>query len=255
MATQSVMVALSPGEARELEDHEATVAKGLDTFLAVGKALAAIKSRKLYRATHASFEGYLKERWGLSRPRGYQLISAAETLDTLGEMSTVVDISEGQVRPLARLKTPALRREAWRKAQETAPRGGVTGKHVRAVVDQMTGAGKSSAPVLDDTEEETWDLLGPFVVPDQEAPAWRITSHGGAIDIGMRLSEEAPLDLVIKAGRNFLNEAIAGGHELDNEVTVITSYSSFVVWRRNDLAAVATSNPDDPTTILIRTFT
>src|SRR4051794_27280083 len=107
MAPPSVRAALSPGEAREPEYHEATVARSLDTFLAVGKALAAIKSRNLPRATHASLEGPLKERWGLSRPRAYQLIPAAETVEALAEMYTSVDISEGQVRPLARLKTPA----------------------------------------------------------------------------------------------------------------------------------------------------
>jgi hypothetical protein len=36
-------------------------------------ALAAIRDARLYRDTHETFEGYLRDRWSLSRPSDYQL--------------------------------------------------------------------------------------------------------------------------------------------------------------------------------------
>lgn len=51
-------------------------AQVIAAFVAAGAALSAIRDAKLYRETHATFEGYCQERWGLSRPRAYQLIEA-----------------------------------------------------------------------------------------------------------------------------------------------------------------------------------
>ncbi len=43
-----------------------------------GAALAEILERRLYRASHSSFEGYLLERHGLSRSTGYRMIAVAK---------------------------------------------------------------------------------------------------------------------------------------------------------------------------------
>jgi hypothetical protein len=65
-------------EAEHLNNLEAIVQRGLDADLEVGNALAEINDTWLYRATHPTFEAYLRERWGISRTRGDQLIQAAE---------------------------------------------------------------------------------------------------------------------------------------------------------------------------------
>lgn len=121
-------------EAKRLSELEDVIEHGVTTFVEVGAALAEIRDSKLYRASHDTFEAYCKERWGMSKPRAYQLIEAATTVETV---STIVDLplpqNEAQVRPLSRLK-PEQQREAWQEAVKTAPDGKVTAAHVERTV-------------------------------------------------------------------------------------------------------------------------
>jgi hypothetical protein len=85
------MTALTKAEQRLLEDYEHIIEQGQQWFLSTGHALIAIRDKELYRAAHKTFEDYCRDRWQLSRPRAYQLISAVEVDETL---STMVDKSE-----------------------------------------------------------------------------------------------------------------------------------------------------------------
>ena len=95
---------LTTAEAAELAQAGAVIRDGMTAFMAVGTALLRIQQKRLYRATHDTFETYLRERWSISRSRGYQLIEAASTV---GELSTIVDTTtinkEAQARELARI--------------------------------------------------------------------------------------------------------------------------------------------------------
>lgn len=67
-------------------------------FAAAGKALQVIRDGRLYRETHPTFEAYGLDRWGMSRPQLYRLISAwplAQRLSPIGDK-----LNEGQVREL-----------------------------------------------------------------------------------------------------------------------------------------------------------
>lgn len=55
-------------------------------------------------------------------------------------------IPERQLRPLAKIKNPEQRREAWHKAVATAPDGKVTAAHVNKVVREMTVGQEKSIP-------------------------------------------------------------------------------------------------------------
>mgnify|MGYP001611414448 FL=1 len=89
---------------------EAVVERGLSTFVEVGTALAEIRDSRLYLATCGTFEDYLSERWGMSRPRGYQMIEAAKVALA---MSTTVDKPSEEVEGLSTVvDTPATEREA-----------------------------------------------------------------------------------------------------------------------------------------------
>jgi len=92
----------------------------LNAFYEVGFALMQIRDNRLYREVYGTFEEYCKEKWGMSRPRAYQLIRAAEIKDNL---STTVDISERIVRPLTIIKDPDEQREVYREAVAIAPEG------------------------------------------------------------------------------------------------------------------------------------
>lgn len=129
---------LSLFERTELQRHEATIERGLQTFVEVGNALASIRDGKLYRETHGTFEDYCRDRWGFTDRRARMLIDAAKTIANI-ETGTIVPLlpaTESQARPLTRLE-PDAQAAAWREAVETAPNGKVTAAHVQSVVDRM----------------------------------------------------------------------------------------------------------------------
>ena len=70
-------------ERSHLAELEAVIERGQQTFIDVGNALMEIRDQRLYRATHATFEAYCKERWGWSRISAYRHIEAAEAVALL----------------------------------------------------------------------------------------------------------------------------------------------------------------------------
>lgn len=88
-----------------LIELEAIVAAGLDTFVAVGMALAEIQTSRLYRATHDTFEAYVRQQFHLSRSRAYEIIGSATTFEALSAMADIpVPQNERQARALAGLE-------------------------------------------------------------------------------------------------------------------------------------------------------
>lgn len=94
---------LSAAEREHLAELEGIVERGLATFIEVGVALAAIRDRRLYRETHASFEAYCRARWGRGRRWAYQLIDAAEVCATAHAAGLAAPANEAQARALAPL--------------------------------------------------------------------------------------------------------------------------------------------------------
>jgi hypothetical protein len=128
---------LSLPEQADLATHESQIERGLQTFYEVGAALLAIRDQRLYRAAHATFEAYCRERWGMVASRARQLIQAAQVVASIESVTNVTPTNEAQARPLAAV-APEDRAEVWREAVETAPNGKVTAAHVQRVVDQRT---------------------------------------------------------------------------------------------------------------------
>lgn len=114
-------------EADELADCEQRIASGIKAFRDVGQALKHVRDFRLYRATHATFEDYCRERWGWSRQRGYQLVDAAEAIAGLPDDCQEFLTNSGQAAALARVD-PEHREEVVRKAAEAGP---VTAKAIR----------------------------------------------------------------------------------------------------------------------------
>lgn len=155
MTTYQLFDPLTTPEVDRKAELEATIERGMQTFVEVGLALMEIRDGRLYRAEYGTFEEYCRDRWGISRPRAYQLIDAAVVTT---ELSTIVDTlpaTESQARPLAALE-PEQQREAWERAVETAPNGKVTAAHVQTVVDEMRRTEDSEAP------DSHYVLLGEF---------------------------------------------------------------------------------------------
>lgn len=118
---------------------EAVIARGLNTFVEVGNALAKIRDGKLYRETHKTFEDYCRDRWGFARRTAYQFIDAAAVVENVRNCAQIEPpANEAQARPLSRLE-PAEQVAVWQEAVETAPNGKVTAAHVAEVVERRNG--------------------------------------------------------------------------------------------------------------------
>ena len=74
---------LSAEEAKLLEDCENAIDDALSGFHTVGQHLRTIKLKKLYRATHDTFEQYCQERFGFGQNYGNRVVRAAEVVDNL----------------------------------------------------------------------------------------------------------------------------------------------------------------------------
>ncbi len=123
---------LTPVEAEDLHDYEATIQRGLNSFYDVAAAFVHIKQRKLYRAEYRTFEEYCREKWHVDRSYADRMIEAAEVRENLVPIGTVLPEKESHARALMGL-TPEQQRQVWPKAVETAPNGKVTAQHIKDV--------------------------------------------------------------------------------------------------------------------------
>lgn len=107
---------------KRLVELEATIERGLATFVEVGSALAEIRDSHLYQKSHPTFEAYCRERWGMARQTAYQLIAAVAVVENVrhGGHGTTLPTNERQVRPLTKLDKPEQQVKAWELAQEFA---------------------------------------------------------------------------------------------------------------------------------------
>lgn len=117
--------ALTVPEADRKVQLEATIERGMQTFVEVGLALMEIRDGRLYRAEFGTFEEYCQERWGWTRQHTNRMIASAEVTTNLEPIGSILPATESQARPLAALP-PAQQREAWERVLETAPNGKIT---------------------------------------------------------------------------------------------------------------------------------
>jgi hypothetical protein len=110
-------IVLTTEEQADLAQLEAVIERGMNTFIEVGNALAAIQERKLYRDDYGTFEDYCRTKWGFSRQRAYQLTAAAEAVTTVVDRGLPAPSNEAQARELTRIPEPQ-RAEVWRETVE-----------------------------------------------------------------------------------------------------------------------------------------
>lgn len=176
---------LEPSESTELAACEQVIAKGLNHFVQVGNALIRIRDLKLYRATHATFAAYCKERWDMAKSQAYRAIEAAQVVGVLpikseevrmspiGGQSLPAPASERVVRPLTQLE-PAQQPVAYAKAVEAAGGGAPTAKQVQAAVDELKPKRDEFANALGfETTEEATEAVEEADQPKKKSPAYR----------------------------------------------------------------------------------
>lgn len=98
---------LSSAEVEHLKRLEAIVQRALDADAEVGNAFADINDAWLYRGTHQTFEAYLRDRWGICRSRGYQVIEVGGTADQpspeVDPLAPGTELEAGNLLPRLRL--------------------------------------------------------------------------------------------------------------------------------------------------------
>jgi hypothetical protein len=126
-----------PLTAHEMQAYEKccqVIDAGLKTFVEVGEALITLREGKLYRARFPgkTWDEFLDAKWGFTRQRANQLMSASTLAKTLG---TTVDIPNERIaRELSDLQkdfqNPELVRLTLTIACATAPNGKITSEWV-----------------------------------------------------------------------------------------------------------------------------
>lgn len=118
--------ALTDLERTDLDRCEATIARGLTSFLEVGTALLEIRDRRLYRERYATFAAYCHDVHSISANYARRLMGASEVValitDQLPE-GTPVPANEAQARPLADLP-PEEAAAVWQEATNEAAQAG-----------------------------------------------------------------------------------------------------------------------------------
>jgi len=113
-----------------MDELEEAIARGKETFLQVGSALAEIMETQLYKQRgFGSFAEYCETKWGFKKTYAYQLINSAAAAKSVSAIAEIKN--EATARELARV--PEDRREAVLKKAGSKP----TARKIReaAVVD------------------------------------------------------------------------------------------------------------------------
>jgi hypothetical protein len=97
---------LSPDEMALLAEYEKDIDDSLEGFLLVGQRLSEIKDKKLFRATHGSFDRYCRERFGFGRIYAKRVISASKCVENLKSVpigTVCTPVNEAQARTISNL--------------------------------------------------------------------------------------------------------------------------------------------------------
>ncbi len=111
-----------------------------------------LRSRRLYRSTHKTFEEYCQDRFGFTRRHINYLIAGSVVVDNLKmgtnrsqnlptapmgtNRSQILPTSEYQIRPLTKLE-PSQQREVWQQAVAEAGGKVPSNRLVKSLVDQI----------------------------------------------------------------------------------------------------------------------
>lgn len=95
-----------------LEALEAIIDAGLTSFAQVGKALATIRSKRLYASQYATWEDYLAQRWKITSDYAQRLSGAAEVCFELVQAGLPEPTRASHARTLATVPTEQ-RAEVW----------------------------------------------------------------------------------------------------------------------------------------------
>ncbi|PSB01540.1 hypothetical protein [Merismopedia glauca] len=128
----------------ELEAKAQLEAQVREAFAIAGKALKELRDRRLYRATHRTFEAYCRDRFKFSRISAHYKIGAAEVYENLRDNLLTISeqiplpTHESQVRDLIKANLKAQDQvRVWQEAVEQAGGNIPSGRLVKQIVREM----------------------------------------------------------------------------------------------------------------------
>jgi hypothetical protein len=152
---------LNSDELAALAAAEERIRKGIAAFSDAGEALAMIRDRKLYRATHMSFDTYVMARWKIGTDYAAKLIAAAVICQEMTSNGLPAPAREIHARQLKRVE-PAHRPQVWQAALDAA--GGdpeaVTAEAIAEIAaPRRTAKGRMKAPAAIKLRGKGWNLV------------------------------------------------------------------------------------------------
>lgn len=99
-----------------LDECEAIIRRGLETFLDVGLALARIRDARLYAPKFGTFREYCEQTWEFGRARAYQLIDSAQVAEEMSKKFDTPIETEAHAAALAKV-APENRIEVIQKVR------------------------------------------------------------------------------------------------------------------------------------------
>ncbi len=145
----SQIVSVEVVELEVLTEDEQRLRLHLETkveraFYEAGCGLRELKSRRLYRSTHKSFEEYCRDRFNYSRDMAYLRISAATVYDNIQKFLPTngrqipMPTNERQLRDLVKANfEPEVQATVWLKSVEEAGDQVPSGRIVKGIVELL----------------------------------------------------------------------------------------------------------------------
>jgi hypothetical protein len=151
----NTLATLSAAQIERRAFLEARMAANAKSFIQYGEDLIEMRDQRLYRTTHATFEEYCREVWGMSKSHCNRLISSAEVAQSLAPIGVKLT-TESQARELVRVE-PTKRQEVIERAQ--ADTGGkITAAAIKEAAQtiEMTPAPTTRRTVVFSEAKELW---------------------------------------------------------------------------------------------------
>jgi len=237
---------LAASEQAELIDCERIIEDGYAAFLKVGLALAKVRDSRLYRAEHATFEAYCESRWGFTRTRAYELMSAANISQAVSEISDIPVSTESHAKELRGLE-PHTAAEVMERAAES---GGVTAASIREAREEIapkpahvttTTRTTESTKVEHDVDLDTGEITSPgsrAPLQDSAPGVEQLSAEPGALDpIAAAKAEAAksPHVLAHKAIDRYrdANQTVNAAGGIDVILTETRDYTAAQNWAKD----------------------
>jgi hypothetical protein len=199
---------LTPDEIDNLNRLEATAQDGLETFVEIGSALAEIRDRRLYRDSHASFDEYVRDRWGVDIANGHPLSQTA-----LGADNPATPEAEGQPVPARPAKPCEALAKACEQTLSTLGNDERMAIEIRLAV-RKPGDERAAANAGSWDPWEVADALGDELVPTLR---WLLTQATGTVGRVAHQLEHRATDIDDDARAQLRDDVLV----LDEELTTL----------------------------------